>query len=372
MIRVAYLFPRGDLGGAEIATIRIIEAHNRTEFAPTAMFMEDGLAADRLRSAQVPVAVAPLLPRLRHTAQRGAARSWIADRLHHHRIDLQHSVMSWTHALAGPVGRSAGVGVVWFQQNRPDPFNPMDWYSALSYADLVLANSHFVAGLQRRMNFRRFPIEVVHLPVVPVAHGQRSDEVREELGARPENVLAVLAGRLQRWKGQDVAIRALALAVQGAPELRLAIVGGTLFDLEPEYRTELETLAASLGVADRVRFTGFRSDMEAVTTSADVVLHTSRRPEPFGLVVAEGLASGRAVIASNAGGVREQVEHDRTGLLVQPDNPQALADALVRLSRDADLRRRLGAAARDSNVMTPSGAAERIEELYRRVLRAKP
>ncbi len=368
MMRVAYLFPRGDLGGAEIATIRFIGGHDRTKVTPFALFMEDGPAADRVRALDVVTDVATLLPRLSRPAELQQGRSWITERLTHHEIDLQHSVMAWTHALGGAAARKAGARVVRFQQNRPSPFDLLDWYAALSRADLILTNSHFVAKLQRRMNLRRFPIEVVHLPVPRPESVERSPTLRAELGADDRHVLAVLAGRLQRWKGQDVAIRAMSAAAQRAPNLRLAIVGDALFGLEQSYRKGLEQLAADIGVADRIRFVGFKENMTSVYASADIVLHTSRKPEPFGLVVAEGLVHGRAVVASNAGGVREQIENCRTGLLVRPDDPVALADALVRVATDLQLRENLARAARAVSIPTPQAAAARLEMLYERTL----
>ncbi len=218
------------------------------------------------------------------------------------------------------------------------------------------------------MNLRRFPIEVVHLPVPRPESVERSPTLRAELGADDRHVLAVLAGRLQRWKGQDVAVRAMGAAAQRAPNLRLAIVGDALFGLEQTYRKELEQLATDIGVADRIRFVGFKENMTSVYASADIVLHTSRKPEPFGLVVAEGLVHGRAVVASNAGGVREQIEHYSTGLLVQPDDPVALADALVRVATDSQLLESLARAARTAPIPTPQAAAARLEMLYERTL----
>jgi glycosyltransferase involved in cell wall biosynthesis len=160
----------------------------------------------------------------------------------------------------------------------------------------------------------------------------------------------------------------MALAADRAPFLQMAIVGGSLFGLEQDYRAALEQLARDFDVADRIRFVGFRDDMDVVYASADIVLHTSVAPEPYGLVVAEGLAHGRAVIASDAGGVPEQIEHERNGLLVQPEDPGALADALVRMANEPGLRLQLGAAALEAPVTTPRSAAARLESLYERTL----
>jgi len=110
-------------------------------------------------------------------------------------------------------------------------------------------------------------------------------------------------------------------------------------------REELEQLAAGLGLGDRVGFVPFQHDVAPVYRSLDVVVHASTLPEPFGLSVVEAMACGRAVVASDAGGVREIVEPGCTGLLHQPGDACDLASRLRELASDERLRARLGAAA---------------------------
>jgi glycosyltransferase involved in cell wall biosynthesis len=192
--------------------------------------------------------------------------------------------------------------------------------------------------------------------------------IRSTLGAGPADILAVLPGRLQRWKGHDVALRALAGAVKSVPSLRLAIVGDTLFGQEPEYRGELVRLTRDLGIGDHVCFAGFHKAMDDVYLAADLVIHTSREAEPFGLVVAEALANSRPVIATGAGAIPEQIVHEQTGLLVPPDDVAALTRAVIRIGTDSNLRERLGLAAGQRGIVRAADAARRLERLYSTVL----
>jgi glycosyltransferase involved in cell wall biosynthesis len=100
----------------------------------------------------------------------------------------------------------------------------------------------------------------------------------------------------------------------------------------------------------------------------DVVVHASTEPEPFGLVIAEGLACGRAVIVSAAGGAAELVEHGVDALTCAPDDAAALANAIATLASDADLRSRLGSAARNTAVrrFDPDVFARAFLEIYDR------
>jgi glycosyltransferase involved in cell wall biosynthesis len=142
-------------------------------------------------------------------------------------------------------------------------------------------------------------------------------------------------GRLERQKGFDILIRALG-RVEGAT---LFIVG------DGTERANLEELARGVGVAERVVWNGWRDDPRGLFPSFDVLVFPSRF-EGFPLAVLEALLAGSAVVAADVGSVAEVVRDGETGLLVPPEDPGAVADAIRRLLADEGLRRRLGEAGR--------------------------
>ena len=119
-----------------------------------------------------------------------------------------------------------------------------------------------------------------------------------------------------------------------------------MFGIEPEYAQELEGLAAAPSLAGRVRFLGNRTNPQDWMNACDVVVHASIEPEPWGLVVADGMACGRAVLAAASGGPLEMIDHKRTGWLAAPGDEVALAAWLEILLANPALRAELGAAAR--------------------------
>jgi glycosyltransferase involved in cell wall biosynthesis len=123
------------------------------------------------------------------------------------------------------------------------------------------------------------------------------------------------------------------------------VVGEALFG-EDDYRASLHRQAAALGIADRVSFRGFRSDVPAELDALDVLVHASVQTEPFGQVVVEGMAAGLAVVASDAGGPAEIITADHDGVLVAPGDVDALATALRALVDDPARRTALGRRAR--------------------------
>jgi glycosyltransferase involved in cell wall biosynthesis len=151
----------------------------------------------------------------------------------------------------------------------------------------------------------------------------------------------VVVGRLATRKGQDLAIRAAAVVVQAGHDVHLTLVG----DSYPGYEDVSEgyrALAVELGLEQRVSFVGF-TDPHPYVRAADVVLVPSR-VEPFGLVAVEGMLHGRPVVAAAVGGLPEIIDDGRTGLLVRPEDPSALASAILRLLDDPGAARRLATA----------------------------
>jgi phosphatidyl-myo-inositol dimannoside synthase len=164
---------------------------------------------------------------------------------------------------------------------------------------------------------------------------------------RAERPTLLTVARLEhRYKGHDVLLEALGAIRARVPDVEWVVIGeGTL-------RPELEELARSRGLADCVRFLGAVSDGErnAWLRRADVVAMPSRLPgaglagEGFGIVYLEAAAYGKPVVAGNVGGALDAVGDGETGLLVDPTDAGAVAEAVATLLLDPELARRLGAA----------------------------
>ncbi len=152
----------------------------------------------------------------------------------------------------------------------------------------------------------------------------------------------VCLGRIVRDKGFDVALAAFAELAPRFPEARLVVAG------DGPARPELEAQARALGVADAVEFQGWVAPerVSELMNSATLVVMPSRWDEPFGLVVVEAALMARPVVASRVGGLAEVVADGETGLLVDKENPAALARALARLLEDPGTAERMGQAAR--------------------------
>jgi glycogen(starch) synthase len=197
-------------------------------------------------------------------------------------------------------------------------------------ADHVLFNSQHM--LRRA---RGHGLELGNAAVVPPGIEPR---FREPAPAPPWRWRMLCVGRLERHKGFDTAIAALASL---PPKAALTIVGSG----DPAYTAELHAKAAQLGVSDRVVFTG-RVDREGVVArfaAADVVVFPVRWEEPWGLVPLEAMGIGRPVVTTARGGSAEFLDDGENTLVIPPDDPSSLSAAVSRLGSDPALRERLRA-----------------------------
>ncbi|HYP13713.1 MAG TPA: glycosyltransferase family 4 protein [Bryobacteraceae bacterium] len=159
-----------------------------------------------------------------------------------------------------------------------------------------------------------------------------------------ERVVRVgLVATFARWKGHEVFLRAVSRLPHDC-KVHAYVIGGAVYQTAASQRSEAELreLADRLGIGGRVTFTGFLADTPAVMRALDIVVHASTEPEPFGMVLIEAMACGRALVASATGGALEIAQNEENCLLHSPGSVEELASAINRLARSESLRAALG------------------------------
>ena len=176
-----------------------------------------------------------------------------------------------------------------------------------------------------------------------------------------------LVATFARWKGHEIFLEALSLLPASLP-VRGYVIGGPVYDTTGSQVAldELRQRADSLRLGSRAGFTGFIADSSSAIRSLDIVVHASTDPEPFGLVIAEAMACGRAVVASGAGGAIELTDACADSMTHTPGDTRGLADRIHRLAADPALRDRLGAAGRATaeRCFTRSRVAVELTPIY--------
>jgi glycosyltransferase involved in cell wall biosynthesis len=302
-------------------------------------------------------------------------RRSLAGLLRELRPDVVHTNGLKMHVLAARAA-DPGVPIVWHLHEylKPRRLSRLLLRHHVGRASAIVANSRSVAQDLLESLGAGAPVTTIYNAVNLAEFapdGDRTDLDRlAGLPPAPGICRIGLLATFARWKGHDVFLR----AVQGMTvPSRAYVIGGPVYDTAGSQYTieELRATADALGSGDRIGFTGFVERPAAALRALDIVVHASTEPEPFGLAIAEGMACGRAVVVSRAGGATELVDEDVDALATPPGDARALSRALDRLAADAALRARLGAAARRTAArrFDPDVFAGAFVDVYSRVTR---
>ena len=206
-----------------------------------------------------------------------------------------------------------------------------------------------------------------------VGQNHTGSDIRKEFHVPEKAPLVGCVGRLEHWKGQKVFVKAAAIVLEKAPRTRFLIVGGGVSGRgRSSYGNELKNLARQLGIEDQITFTGHRSDVGNIMKSLDVFVHSSITPDPLPGVVMEAMYCRTPVVGADAGGVPEEVEDLKTGLLYQPGNHQQMAQNILRLLDNPDQASAMGLAGKDRvlRIFEKQSLCRKIENVYIQTLSA--
>lgn len=357
------------IGGGQISLLGLMGELCREQYEPLFAGPDGGSMGRAVREAGIPMAVADF-PSLRGT---GGWRAGIAvwrlwRQLRRERVDLVHANSSRGMFYAGLAGCLARVPVVWHVRI----VDADGWWDQLlgCMAVRVVVISQAV---RRRFSGVREggKIRVIYNGEKIERYARvRGDAVRQELGQGAE-ILVGMVARLTEEKDHQTFLRAAALIAAQLPGTRFLIVGE---DPDPAQirQRELAQLARELGLEEQVVFAGQRQDVPEVMAALDLLLHCARQ-EGFGRVLVEAMASGRAIVATAVGGIPEVVVDGETGILVPPQDPEAIARAAVALLRNPERRTTMGLAGqrRVRECFSLEAHVAQMQELYEEVLAAE-
>lgn len=335
---------------------------------PGTLPVADTIAGVEVRRFAMPLPAAAVGDVARFSVAGGRALGSLARALRSFRPDVLHvQCFSSNGVYATAISRLTGIPlVVSLQGETVMDDNDIYEHSATLRAGLRwgLRHARAVTGCSQFViddAVERFGLPVSKGQVV--YNGVEIDDTRPpEPFAIPQDRFVFAVGRVVEKKGFDLLLEAFAAIAPARPDVGL-VIGG-----DGRARGALVERARALHLSDRVAFPGVlsREQVAWAMRNATVFVLPSR-VEPFGIVVVEALHGGRPTVVSARGGAGEIVRHEREGLVVDPFNTPALADAIARLLDDEGLSRRLGAAARER---ARDFAWERIAGQYREIYRS--
>lgn len=348
-LTVLQVIPDLETGGAERTTVDIAHAITRAG-GRAIVASRGGRLEPELRAAGGELIKIPAQTKNPYGILANVIR--LLHIIDHFEVDIVHArsrAPAWSAMIAARLSGRPFVTTYHGTYNARLPVKRF-YNSIMARGDLVIANSHFIA----RHVHDTYGLPEPNIVTIPrgtdmsafdpdkVDH-QRVKAMRERWGlsvsqSADERTVVLLPGRLTRWKGQQVLIKAAAIMKdRGRGDDAVYILAGDDQGREA-YSNELARLADSHGLAGRVRIVGHTADMPAAYLAADIVVAPSIEAEAFGRVAVEAQAMGRPVIAADHGGARETIvttaddpgaEGLATGWRVPPGDANALADALI-------------------------------------------
>ena len=334
--RVCFPFVGDSLGGSHMSALLLIEGLVESGYESVIVVHEEGPLTDHLAGRGLPYELLPLsgyagetpsVPAIAAAMLRNAPR--LATYMKRHRIDIVHGNDLRMNLTWSAAAKLTGRPFVWHQRALPNSSSAL-WYAISLLSDHTIHISNATSQAMPRMG--RKPTSVVRNPV-KLPHGMPSrvkskGAVAKHCGLDPATRIIGFVGRLVTWKRPDVFLAAAAYLAGRVSDIALAfvMVGDDKEGLEHGLRQQ----AISLGIEDKVHFIGFRHPIEEWIAGMDLLMATSER-EPFGRTLIEAMALGTPVVAAAAAGHIEIIEHERTGLLVTPNDAAAIAAAAHRV-----------------------------------------
>ena len=393
MKEIALVHAASAMSGVEFSTYYLIEHLDRSSWTPLVICPEEGDLPTRARQAGAQVAVVPrasflstsariaghtLLNPLALIANLGAlvssARS-LSKFLKARRPALVVTKGMEAHFYGGLAARWEGIPCVWHVQDRVSERagKLFPWTLAAAgriFASQVIVDAESIAKqLAPIVPASRVSLILNGVDTQEFSPSVDGSSVRAEWKAEPGDLLIGMIGRLTPWKGQRILIQAFARIADRVPHSRVVLVGSSLFDTS-EFARALRAEVARFGLEKRVIFAGFRWDMPQVLAALDIVAHTSLEKDSSPLAVVSAMAAGKPIVCTRVDGTAQLFEEGVDGLLVPPGDVEALAEKLILLSRETDLARRLGQAARAKaeNELSVEGYTLRCEQVFEKAL----
>ena len=366
----------GAISGAESSMLTLVRHLDRRRFEPVAA-VPAGRLAEELAKLEVPTSIIPEL-RLSHSGPISIMlgglklRGW-SERLTAAADELKADLLvanSVTAALGCAMRAARSRPMIWHARDLRVPERALQFVipratriAAISacVADTLIDGHPAAAG--RTVMIHNGLDTLVFQPERSVL------ELRRELGVPDSSPVIATIGQLVPWKRQEVFIEAAAHIVAKQSHTHFLVVGADLFGEHPQYVTELRRMVRSLGLSERITFTGFREDIASVMSAVDVLVHPAE-DEPLGRVVLEAMSLAVPCVAVNPCGPAEIIEDGETGILVARPEPREIAARVIELLSRPGAIERMGQAARRSINMrfTAERMARLTEDLYEAAL----
>ena len=393
-IKIAIFDHSPEIGGAEISILTLCKHIDCSQFSMTVILPSRGNFSKELGKIDIRTEIAHLPMELLQLRRGDVFRSFLfmlaylfyipfffiklCIYLKENRFDLVVTNTVKAHLYGSVAASLCRIPVIWRFHDilSPTDFSPLLIRIIILFGrwfpKRILAVSKITKEYLARNGLKADKIEIIFNGIASELFEIKdvSKDIRRELKIEGKTKLIGCVGRIIPEKGQKSFLLAIPEVIQKCPEAFFLIVGD-VFPGKETYKKELLEIIKKNVLGKYVRFTGFRKDIGDVIRSIDLLVFPSVAPESFGLSILEAMTLGKPVIASNVGGVSEIIEDGITGMLVEPNQPNQIADRIIHLLSHREIYETIGKRAKE--VVTERFSLQKyvaaMEEAFREALR---
>lgn len=337
--KILYICPNGYLGGAEKFVLNICEQHLiENTFNISILFFKSGVASELAKEKGIEYSILPFSFKLTKLKSFIKATIYIRRFIKDSSIDIIHSTMPYSHIVIYFSSLYLNIKRVWFQHGPVG--GTLDKLAALLTVDSILFNSKFLKD-QHHKSLKYFPSvkpkygELI-IPLGVTKNTSSSNEIsklRKDLFEIEKSFIIGAVGRISSLKGYETLISAISKmkGVKCFSEIGVIIIGEANSKDDQDYYKKLQNMIEDEGLGDTIRFLDFKKNIHEFISLMDILVHSPRSFEAFGLVVAEAMLEHTLVIGSQHGGVSEILIDGKTGFSFDSFStsaPQILAGKL--------------------------------------------
>jgi glycosyltransferase involved in cell wall biosynthesis len=365
--KVLIMLTSFQIGGTERQVVNVALGLDRSRFdLHIASIHGYGALLHEIESLDLPHESFPISSLYRFRTIRQAFR--LARYIRKNRFDVVHTYGLYTNLFALPAAKLAGAPVIVASiRDRGDILTRAQrWFQrqVCRLANCILVNAESIRDAIVKQGYRAENIAVIRNGIVPSRfRSQTASSLRQELGIPASAPVVLVLSRLNPMKGVEYFLDAAAVVARELPEVRFLIVGDGL------HKVVLEERAAALGIADRVVFTGFRTDVPQLLAESSLSVLPSLS-EGLSNTLLESMAAGVPVIATRVGGNPEVIEDGVSGLLVPVRDAAELAAAMSKLLCNPVLASAVREAGRRriDELFSMHASIRQVEDLYLKMI----
>lgn len=354
MKRILYLHAGAELYGADIVLLELVKGLDKNEYYPIVVLPNDGPLVEKLKEKNIEVIIEkyPILRRkyfnlkgiINYCYEYLKCSKKIVKIVKDKKIDIIH--INTAAVLEGCyIKKATNKKMIWHIHEillKPKIVSTFIYKMIAKYSDEIVCVSNAVKEHFEQITKRK-GIKVIYNGVDNKKFNCDNDSLylKKEFGIKDNEIVIGMIGRINAWKGQNDFLEAVNKVFDRVSNSKAILVGG-VFEGQ-EWRIEdLKKKIENSKYSDRIILSDFRSDINNIHNLIDIFVLPSTNPDPLPTVVLEAMASGKTIVAYRHGGVCEMVKENYNGLFAEVGNVDELANQIVELANNEELRKNMG------------------------------